>query len=104
VSDIGSNGILCKGLLQNTNTLEAFKDINKQNAINKCGEQIWNDILSGAALSNPGLLTRFLLLTFAVTNNVLHKHIIIPLILHFLGFEKISILLLVCLSNPGFSI
>ncbi|XP_046456837.1 ubiquitin-like modifier-activating enzyme ATG7 [Daphnia pulex] len=66
VSDaVSTNGILCQGLLQNTNTLEAFKEINKQTAINKCGEQIWNDILSGAALSNPSLLTRFLLLTFA---------------------------------------
>ncbi len=71
---MGSNGILCQGLLQNTNTLEAFKEINKQTVINKCGEQIWNDILSGAALSNPSLLTRFLLLTFAVTYNF--KHII----------------------------
>ncbi|XP_032783389.1 ubiquitin-like modifier-activating enzyme ATG7 [Daphnia magna] len=64
-SVVGRNGILCQGLLQNTNTFEAFKDINKQAAINKCGEQIWNDILSGAALLNPSLLTRFLLLTFA---------------------------------------
>lgn len=66
-SVVGRNGILCQGLLQNTNTFEAFKDINKQAAINKCGEQIWNDILSGAALLNPSLLTRFLLLTFAVS-------------------------------------
>lgn len=58
--------MLCQGLLRNTNTLEVFKEIDKTEAIHRCGQQIWNDILSGAALKNPSLLTRFLLFTFAV--------------------------------------
>lgn len=46
--------------------------MNKQAAINKCGEQMWSDILSGEALLNPSLLTRFILLTFAVSYHISH--------------------------------
>lgn len=62
----GCQEVLCHGTLRNTNTLNAFKDINKQSAVDDCGQEIWQDIVSGAALSNPNLLSRFLLLTFAV--------------------------------------
>ena len=63
--------VLCHGLLHNTNTLSAFKDVNKQAAIDAAGQKIWRDITSGAALSNPNLLSRFLLLTFAVSRSKL---------------------------------
>ncbi|KAK7102668.1 ubiquitin-like modifier-activating enzyme ATG7 [Littorina saxatilis] len=53
------------GVLHNMNTVEAFKEIDKKQIINSLGTEIWNDIKSGAALKNPSLLSRFLLLTYA---------------------------------------
>jgi len=52
--------------LRNTNTLDAFRDIDKQSTISQAGDRLWQDIVSGAALEDPNLLTQFILLTFAV--------------------------------------
>ncbi|KAJ3101700.1 Autophagy protein 7 [Phlyctochytrium planicorne] len=57
--------VLSPGTLRNTNTIEAFKAIDKTEALASVGKQIWADIVSGAALQNPSLLTRYLLITFA---------------------------------------
>ncbi|KAJ3156593.1 Autophagy protein 7 [Geranomyces variabilis] len=53
------------GVLRNTNTIEEFKMLDKAIALKEVTEQIWADINSGAAVNNPSLLTRFLLVTFA---------------------------------------
>ncbi|KAJ3182712.1 Autophagy protein 7 [Geranomyces variabilis] len=53
------------GVLRNTNTIEEFKQLDKTNALKEVAERIWADMNSGAAISNPSLLTRFLLVTFA---------------------------------------
>ncbi|KAJ3335502.1 Autophagy protein 7, partial [Gonapodya sp. JEL0774] len=53
------------GTLINTNTLEEFKDIDKQQLLVDAAQLIWDDISSGAALQRPELLSRFLVLTFA---------------------------------------
>ena len=53
------------GTLYNTNTFETFKSCDKKSLLEKEANEIWESIKSGAALENPMLLNRFLLLTFA---------------------------------------
>ncbi|XP_069500022.1 ubiquitin-like modifier-activating enzyme ATG7 isoform X2 [Ambystoma mexicanum] len=53
------------GILYNTNTLESFKSCDKKAVLEKVANEIWEAIKSGAALENPVLLNKFLLLTFA---------------------------------------
>ncbi|XP_071078391.1 ubiquitin-like modifier-activating enzyme ATG7 isoform X3 [Desmodus rotundus] len=53
------------GTLHNTNTLEAFKAADKKLLLEQAANEIWESIKSGAALENPVLLNKFLLLTFA---------------------------------------
>ncbi|XP_023561682.1 ubiquitin-like modifier-activating enzyme ATG7 isoform X1 [Octodon degus] len=53
------------GTLHNTNTLEAFKTADKKLLLEQAADEIWESIKSGAALENPVLLNKFLLLTFA---------------------------------------
>uniref|UniRef100_A0AAA9TKJ6 Ubiquitin-like modifier-activating enzyme ATG7 n=1 Tax=Bos taurus TaxID=9913 RepID=A0AAA9TKJ6_BOVIN len=54
------------GILYNTNTLEAFKAADKKLLLEEAANEIWESIKSGAALDNPVLLNKFLLLTFAI--------------------------------------
>uniref|UniRef100_A0A3B3YCV7 Ubiquitin-like modifier-activating enzyme ATG7 n=1 Tax=Poecilia mexicana TaxID=48701 RepID=A0A3B3YCV7_9TELE len=53
------------GMLYNTNTLDAFKAADKKALLEKEAKEIWEAIQSGAALKNPSVLCRFILLTFA---------------------------------------
>uniref|UniRef100_A0A3B3CMU4 Ubiquitin-like modifier-activating enzyme ATG7 n=1 Tax=Oryzias melastigma TaxID=30732 RepID=A0A3B3CMU4_ORYME len=53
------------GTLYNTNTLDAFKNIDKRALLEKEAKEMWNAICSGAALKDQSLLSRFILLTFA---------------------------------------
>uniref|UniRef100_A0A6Q2XLE8 Ubiquitin-like modifier-activating enzyme ATG7 n=1 Tax=Esox lucius TaxID=8010 RepID=A0A6Q2XLE8_ESOLU len=53
------------GTLFNTNTLEAFKTSDKKALLEQQAKEIWDAIQSGAALDDPSLLCRFLLLTYA---------------------------------------
>lgn len=53
------------GTLYITNTLEAFKAADKKLLLDQAANEIWESIKSGAALENPVLLNKFLLLTFA---------------------------------------
>ncbi|TKS71238.1 ATG7 ATG12-activating enzyme E1 [Collichthys lucidus] len=53
------------GTLYNTNTLDAFKTTDKKALLEKEAKEIWDAIHSGAALKDPSILCRFILLTFA---------------------------------------
>ncbi|CAG8519675.1 3466_t:CDS:10 [Gigaspora rosea] len=53
------------GAIKNTNTIEEFKNLDKNALFRETAEQIWKDIISGAAIKDPYLLTRFILVTFA---------------------------------------
>ncbi|CAG8517241.1 14406_t:CDS:10 [Funneliformis caledonium] len=53
------------GKIKNTNTIEDFKSLEKTSLFKEITEQIWQDIISGEAIKNPCLITRFLLVTFA---------------------------------------
>ncbi|KAL6076176.1 Autophagy protein 7 [Balamuthia mandrillaris] len=52
------------GSLHNTNTIETFKKLDKNALFRTAAIQIWEDIKSGAAVKDPSLLCRFLLVTF----------------------------------------
>uniref|UniRef100_A0A668A6A2 Ubiquitin-like modifier-activating enzyme ATG7 n=1 Tax=Myripristis murdjan TaxID=586833 RepID=A0A668A6A2_9TELE len=53
------------GTLYNTNTLDAFKTTDKKALLEKEANEIWDAIQSGAALKDPSILCKFILLTFA---------------------------------------
>lgn len=53
------------GCLYNTNTLDSFKSRDKKALLDQAANEIWDAIKSGAALDDPVLLNKFLLLTFA---------------------------------------
>ncbi|XP_060072759.1 ubiquitin-like modifier-activating enzyme ATG7 [Ylistrum balloti] len=53
------------GTLHTTNTIETFKECDKKSMLVQSGKQVWEDIISGKALEDPTLLSRFLLLTHA---------------------------------------
>lgn len=53
------------GCLHNTNTLDAFKELDKKELLYEIGKQIWTSICSGDAVKDPSVLSRFLVLTFA---------------------------------------
>ncbi|XP_031424314.1 ubiquitin-like modifier-activating enzyme ATG7 isoform X2 [Clupea harengus] len=53
------------GILYNTNTLEAFRSIDKKALLDTEASEIWEAIQSNAALQNPSILNKFILLTFA---------------------------------------
>uniref|UniRef100_A0A668AA50 Ubiquitin-like modifier-activating enzyme ATG7 n=1 Tax=Myripristis murdjan TaxID=586833 RepID=A0A668AA50_9TELE len=55
------------GTLYNTNTLDAFKTTDKKALLEKEANEIWDAIQSGAALKDPSILCKFILLTFAIT-------------------------------------
>uniref|UniRef100_A0A665UFN0 Ubiquitin-like modifier-activating enzyme ATG7 n=1 Tax=Echeneis naucrates TaxID=173247 RepID=A0A665UFN0_ECHNA len=55
------------GTLYNTNTLDAFKATDKKALLEKEAKEIWDAIQSGAALKDPSVLCRFILLTFAIS-------------------------------------
>uniref|UniRef100_A0A673KXY1 Ubiquitin-like modifier-activating enzyme ATG7 n=1 Tax=Sinocyclocheilus rhinocerous TaxID=307959 RepID=A0A673KXY1_9TELE len=56
------------GTLYNTNTLEAFKTIDKKALLDKAASEIWSVIQSGAALEDSSILNKFILLTFAISS------------------------------------
>ncbi|XP_075039277.1 ubiquitin-like modifier-activating enzyme ATG7 [Mixophyes fleayi] len=53
------------GSLYNTNTLDSFKSCDKKALLEQAANEIWDAIKSGAALDDPVLLNKFLLVTFA---------------------------------------
>jgi len=53
------------GQLKNTNTLEEFRTCDKRSLLDAQGDQIWDDIVSGRAIDDPSLMSRFLLLAHA---------------------------------------
>ncbi|XP_019747959.1 ubiquitin-like modifier-activating enzyme ATG7 [Hippocampus comes] len=53
------------GKLYNTNTLDAFKSTDKKALLDRESKELWDAIRTGDALTDPSILCRFILLTFA---------------------------------------
>ncbi|KAL6760368.1 E1-like protein-activating [Haematococcus lacustris] len=60
-----TDAVLVPGTLLNTNTPEGFRALDLAQLLHQAGAAVWADILSGAAVAEPGRLARFLLLTHA---------------------------------------
>ncbi|MED6119290.1 hypothetical protein PIB30_010532 [Stylosanthes scabra] len=53
------------GILYNTNTVEAFHALDKMKLLKEEAATIWNDIVTGKAMEDCSVLSRFLLISFA---------------------------------------
>lgn len=53
------------GILYNTNTVESFHALDKHSLLKKGAAKIWDDIISGKAVEDCSLLSRFLVISFA---------------------------------------
>lgn len=58
----------CHGTIFNKNKIEDFRTCDKIALICDEGRLIWDDIVSGRCLQTPSLFTRFIVLSFAVSN------------------------------------
>ncbi|OQV14553.1 Ubiquitin-like modifier-activating enzyme ATG7 [Hypsibius exemplaris] len=62
------------GKLQNFNTIEKFRDSDKQLITDGEANELWNLIMSGEALVNPSLLSRFTLLSFVDLKKYIYSY------------------------------
>ncbi|XP_061353295.1 ubiquitin-like modifier-activating enzyme atg7 isoform X1 [Gastrolobium bilobum] len=53
------------GILYNTNTVESFHALDKHKLLKEEARKIWDDILTGKAVEDCSVLSRFLLISFA---------------------------------------
>ena len=65
---VQGNDTFSPGILFNTNTIEQYTEIIKDHRVHKLNEvakQIYDDIVSGAAIDNPSLLQRFFVISYS---------------------------------------
>ena len=60
-----TNQIQLSGSLINVNTIEEFKNIDKQLTLDNVGKLIWESIITGNAIDDPSELLKFVMLSFA---------------------------------------
>ena len=58
-------GVRVQGSLTNVNTVEDFKNVDKQALLDSSAACVWDAITTLAAVRDPSLLQRFVVLTFA---------------------------------------
>ncbi|GAB1313976.1 Autophagy protein 7 [Madurella fahalii] len=63
--DVPAGMSRAKGYIKNVNTIEEFKNIDKNAMITDAGRQIWEAIQDGTIYSVPSLLSSFAILSFA---------------------------------------
>lgn len=94
------------GTLRNFNTIEDFRNVDKKELFAQAVTRVWNDVASGAALRDPSLLNRFLVLAFAdlkVARRSSAARVDVAPHYASLGaprFAEVQILLLVCVPGP----
>eukprot|EP00941_MAST-03F_sp_MAST-3F-sp1_P000898 g898.t1 len=66
-------GVCTYGILRNFNTIEDFKAADRSSMLEELGKMIWDDVLSGEAITHPERLNPFLVVTFAD----LKKHVFV---------------------------
>ncbi|KAI5927001.1 hypothetical protein F4810DRAFT_706959 [Camillea tinctor] len=59
------NAVRAEGMIRNTNTLEAFKQVDKSEVIHNAARQIWDAIKDGTIYSVPSLLSHYVILSYA---------------------------------------
>ncbi|OBT56430.1 E1-like protein-activating enzyme G [Pseudogymnoascus sp. 24MN13] len=64
-SSVPAGLVRAEGIIRNVNTIEEFKNADKNAIINTAGKQIWDAIQDGTIYSLPSLLSSFTILSFA---------------------------------------
>jgi hypothetical protein len=65
------NAGAARGILINKNTIETFRNCDKDKLLQEHGQMLEQAVASGEALENPSLVVgRFILLTFAVSARI----------------------------------
>jgi ubiquitin-like modifier-activating enzyme ATG7 len=64
-STAANNNLYCSGVMKNFNTVESFKNCDKNGLLKRQGERLLTNIENGSALKDPSILTDFILLTYA---------------------------------------
>lgn len=64
--DTHSSNLIGHGYHMNKNTIERFRDCNKNELLSKYGEDLYARMKTGACVDDPSKLVSFVLLTFAV--------------------------------------
>lgn len=59
------NAVRAEGIIRNTNTLEAFRQVDKVETLNNAARQIWDAINDGTIYSVPSLLASYIILSYA---------------------------------------
>ncbi|KAI1402046.1 E1-like protein-activating [Hypoxylon fuscum] len=59
------NAIRAEGIIRNTNTLEAFRQLDKNEMIHQAARQVWDAIKDGTIYSVPSLLSHYIILSYA---------------------------------------
>ncbi|GAP83291.1 putative ubiquitin-like modifier-activating enzyme atg-7 [Rosellinia necatrix] len=59
------NAVRAEGIIRNMNTMEAFRQANKVEILNKSARQIWDAINDGTIYSVPSLLSSYIILSYA---------------------------------------
>ncbi|KAI0019373.1 E1-like protein-activating [Xylariomycetidae sp. FL0641] len=59
------NAVRAEGMIRNTNTLDAFRQVDKTEMMNNAARQIWDSIKDGTIYSVPSLLSHYIILSYA---------------------------------------
>ncbi|KAI1173135.1 hypothetical protein F4777DRAFT_581259 [Nemania sp. FL0916] len=62
---VPANAVRAEGIIRNTNTLVAFRQLDKVEMLNNAARQIWDAIMDGTIYSVPSLLASFVILSYA---------------------------------------
>ncbi|KAH9900131.1 E1-like protein-activating [Xylariomycetidae sp. FL2044] len=64
-TSVPMNSVRAEGIIKNTNTLEAFRQVDKSEMITTAARQIWDAIKDGTIYSVPSLLAHYIVLSYA---------------------------------------
>ncbi|KAI0156811.1 hypothetical protein GGR57DRAFT_71293 [Xylariaceae sp. FL1272] len=64
-TNVPANAVRAEGILRNTNTMDAFKQVDKVEVLNNAARQIWDAINDGTIYSVPSLLSSYIVLSYA---------------------------------------
>ncbi|KAI0134416.1 hypothetical protein BJ170DRAFT_699908 [Xylariales sp. AK1849] len=59
------SSVRAEGIIRNTNTLDAFKNVDRNEVIQNAAKQIWDAIKDGTIYSVPSLLSSYVILSYA---------------------------------------
>jgi ubiquitin-like modifier-activating enzyme ATG7 len=73
-AQVSARFVRSPGIIKVVNTVEAFKDLDKKKFIEELGNEILNAIDCGAAIDDPSMLPRWVMLTFSNLKTYCHHY------------------------------